>query len=452
MRILNQQIQALDKASMSLKRQADVPKREIVSGRGLQAPLSELAKNPFWTQGIPGGQKAIESVRKELEKLGFSLNDISQVSVDGTRQITRYSGALTDAGGKTTNLSLVTGKYGNILRSTQKNFRNFASAIQRNVIEVIKWTVAIGLVYGTMQKFQELLTQAIQTQARLADVQVALGASVGNLNIIFENAAVVAREMGTALTEVIEAYVLALRAAGRYTDETERVQKATQLLRDSMILAKLSGVEQSLALDTLVGALSQTGRELDQGVELLDKWVAVSKEANVSLGTLAESFAITSTAAENVGIDIDKLNGIIAAVAEVTTLSATEAGNAVRAFVSGFQTAEAEKALGRYGIAIRDARGELLSFIDVIETIVERQELGIITDRDVARISESIGGGARRGAQVNAFIENYSRVLELSVVSANASGDAQEALAVKLDTVETAITNLSNAFTELSHA
>ncbi len=459
--VLNAQIQTINQTASSYEQlfvsrqkaisKAHLPREAQQSTRGLTAPLGELADNPLWTQGIPGGQRAIENVRKELEKLGFSLDDISQVSVDGTRQITRYSGAMTDLGGKTTTVSLVTGKYGNVLRSTQKNFRNFASAIQRNVIEVIKWTVAIGLVYGTMQKFQELLTQAIQTQAKLADVQVALGTSAESLNTIFENAAVVAREMGTALTEVIEAYVISLRAAGRYADETERVQKATQLLRDSMILAKLSGVEQSLALDTLVGALSQTGRELDQGVELLDKWVAVSKEANVSLGTLAESFAITSTAAENVGIDIDKLNGIIAAVAEVTTLSATEAGNAVRAFVSGFQTAEAEKALGRYGIAIRDAKGELLSFIDVIETIVERQELGIITDRDVARISESIGGGARRGAQVNAFIENYSRVLELSVISANASGDAQEALAVKLDTVETAITNLANAFTELSH-
>ncbi len=460
--ILNAQIQTINQTASSYEQlfasrqkaisKAHLPREAQQSTRGLTAPLGELANNPLWTQGIPGGQRAIENVRKELEKLGFSLDDISQVSVDGTRQITRYSGAMTDLGGKTTTVSLVTGKYGNVLRSTQKNFRNFASAIQRNVIEVIKWTVAIGLVYGTMQKFQELLTQAIQTQARLADVQVALGASVGNLNIIFGNAAIVAREMGTALTEVIEAYVLALRAAGRYSDETERVQKATQLLIDSMILAKLSGVEQSLALDTLVGALSQTGRELDQGVELLDKWVAVSKEANVSLGTLAESFAITSTAAENVGLDIDKLNGVIAAVAEVTTLSATEAGNAVRAFISGFQTAEAEKALSRYGIAVRDAKGEFLSFVQVMETVVERQQLGIITDRDVARISESIGGGARRGAQVNALIENYSRVLELSVISANASGDAQEALALKLDTVETAITNLSNAFTELSHA
>lgn len=416
----------------------------------LSTTFDKLADNPLFVKSLPGGANAVKNITREFEKFNFSLENIKDVSIDGSRGITRYSASILDNFGKVRTATVVTDKWGNTLQSTQKNFRNFASAIQRNVGEVVKWTVAIGLVYGTMRKLQEVITFSIEIESKLADVQVVLGKTGANLNAIFESAAVISRELSVELTGVVEGYVLAIRAAGKYADETERAHMATALLKDSMILAKLSGLDQAVALDTLVGALSQTGRELDQGQELLDKWVAVAKEANVSLATLAESFAITSTAAENVGIDLDKLNGIIAAVAEVTTLSATESGNAVRAFVSGFQTVEAERALGKYGIAVRDARGELLSFVEVIEGIVSRQQMGIISDRDVAKISESIGGGARRGAQVNAFIENYARVLTLAEVSANASGDAQESLGIKLATVESALVNLSNAFTQLS--
>jgi TP901 family phage tail tape measure protein len=433
-----------------IQRTAEDFERLNESALQLGRPFDELADNRLFVETLPGGQRALENVTKEFGKLNFSLGDIKSVQEDASRGIVRYNASVVDSNGVVRSATVVTDKWGGILRSTQKNFRSFTSAIQRNVLEVVKWAVAVGLVYGSIRRLQELIRQSVEIQGKLADVQIAVSSAALNLNEIFDNAAVISRELGTSLSGVIDGYVLAFRAAGQVEDPTRRSAVATQLLRDSMILAKLSGLEHALALDTLVGALRQTNRPLTDGIELLDKWVAVSKEANVSMATLAESFAITSTAAENVGIDLDKLNGIIAAVAEVTTLSATESGNAVRAFISGFQTDEAEKELARYGISIRNAQGELLSFLEVIETIVARQGAGIISDRDVARISEAIGGGARRGAQVNAFLENYSRVLELSEVSANASGDAQDALSIKLGTVEAAITNLSNAFTELA--
>ncbi|MHA1304675.1 MAG: phage tail tape measure protein, partial [Candidatus Heimdallarchaeaceae archaeon] len=415
----------------------------------LQVPGSELF-SPAYIKNIQGGAYALKNVQAELEKVGFSMDDLTEVKSDLTRGITQFNAAVKDSSGHLRTASVVTDKHGNTVKSTQKHLRTFTDTIRRNIGEVFKWAVAVGVVYGGYRKLQELLQKAIDIQSKLIDVEISLSGAQLNVNKVFDSASTIASDLGIDLMGVTEGYVSAFRAVGSIEDPTLRATAATNLLRDSMILAKLSGMEHAQALDTLAGALRQTGKDFDAGQDLLDKWVAVSKNANVSLETLAESFAITATSAENVGIDIDKLNGIIATVAEVTTLSATESGNAVRAFISGFQTKEAEKELVKYGISIRDAKGELLSFVDVIETIVQRQKVGILSDRDVAQLSEAIGGGARRGAQVNAFLENYARVSQLAGVSANAFGDAQDALNLKLKAVETSSIRLDNAFTVLA--
>jgi hypothetical protein len=414
--------------------------------------FGRIFRDPANRQGIIGGERAVRNVEAALDKYGGKLKDLTAVQLEHGAGVVRWSAQLKGVPGVVTRATITTNRFGQVLGDTQRRFRSFGSAVARDIGEVLKWGIAVAIIYTPIRKLGDLMREATQIQAKLADVQVSLGQTTGNLNEIFSNASDISRELGVSLEGVIDGYVLAFRAAGNLTNPTERAAAATALLRDSMLLAKLSGLDQAIALDTLVGALRQTNRDLDQGVELIDKWVAISKVANVSIGTLAESFAITSTAAENVGVTIDTLNGIIAAVAEVTTLSATESGNAVRAFISGFQKDQSERELAAFGIAVRDVNGELRAFTSVIEDIIARKDIGLISDRELAKISEVIGGGARRGAQVNAFLENYARVQELAAVSANASGDAAEALAIKMDTLQSASQNLSNAFSELSRA
>ncbi len=397
-----------------------------------------------------GGTRQINTARTALGKMEMGLKNITDVTQDTSRGITRFTAQVGGAGLPLRRATVTVNQLGQQLKSTQRHLRTFGGAIVRDIVEVAKWTVAIAIVYAPLRRLQQTMQEMVQVEAKLADVQVALGASTSSLNLVWEESATVARELGVSVEGVIDGYVLAVRATANIREPGQKAAATVAVLKDSMVLAKLAGIDQAIAMDTLVGALRQLNMPLTEGSDLIDKWVAVSKAANVSLHTLAESFAITSTAAENVGIDMDHLNGIIAAVAEVTTLSATESGNAVRAFISGFQRDQSGRELAKFGIAVSSVTGELRSFTDVIEDIVERREIGLISDAELAKISEVIGGGARRGPQVNAFLSNYGRVQELAAISSEANGDAAEALAIKMDTLETATQNLNNAFTELS--
>lgn len=401
---------------------------------------------------IPGGEIAARNVAERIKALGFEIKDLNNTYIEGSTHSVRWSFLKQKEGEVTGRLSLVTDKYGTILQDMGTRFRGFWASVSRDITKVLQWGIAAGIIYGSMRKLNELIKESIIIQAKLADIEVALGSTTANLSAIFDNAARVAREFGTEVAGVIDGYLLAYRAAGQYTDEAQRTIIATQLLKDSMMLAKLAGIEQKQALDNLTAALRQMSMPLTEGSKLLDKWVAVTKVANVDLYTLSEGFAIVSGAAEGVGADVDRLSAVIAAFAEATQYSGTEVANAIRGFIAGFQTETSERQLARYGIAVRDVNGDLLDFTDVLDEIAKRYARGIISEKQLSDIANIMGGGWRRGAQLISLFKNWSRVADIYTASVNASGDAQDALALKMDTVQTALTNLKNAFSELARA
>ena len=396
------------------------------------------------------GSREADNLNKRLRELGFTTANFSKVTEEASSGIkTVRIEAEQGANGIRTYTAHID-RAGNVLDDTQKRFRTFGDAIVRDIVEVTKWTIAIGLVYGPMRKMQELLAESRKLQSDLVDTQITLGRTTTQLGQIFSNAAAIADETSSSIGGVIEGYNEALAATGGMENQAKRLVTTETLLKDSMILSKLAGIEQAQALDTLVGALRQAGLSLDQGYKLLDGWVAVSKKANVSLNQMASTFAIVGTAAQDVGMSFNELNALTGTLAEASKLSADETGNAIRGFISGFQSAKAEQILARYGIAVRNLEGDIRSFTDIMRELAVLKQEGVLSDKDVAAISNVVGGGFRRGAQFATVLQNWPRFLQLVEVSENAAGDATEALELKTATLESAVTRLNNAFSKLA--
>lgn len=413
---------------------------------GAEAPADY--KDVIQKLGLTG--RAATNLETKLSKLGLTSITSSSSVKELSTGINRVRLATEDSSGNVQQFTAHIDKAGNILDDTQKRFRTFGSAIIRDTVEVLKWTIAIGLIYGPIRKLNQLIEEATKLQSNLVDVQITLGKSQTDLRAVFSAAATVADDTSSSIVGVIEGYNEALAATGDLHNEAERAATTQALLKDSMILSKLAGIEQTVALDTLVGALRQQGMQLHEGISLLNAWVAVSKNSNVSLNQLASTYAIVGTAASDAGIKMDELNGIVGTLAESTKLSADEVGNAIRGFISGFQSAKSEQTLARYGIAVRNVSGEIRSFTDLMTELAVMSQRGVLSARDVAEITNVIGGGFRRGAQLATLMNDWSRALELTAVSENAAGDATIALELKMDTLESASIRLNNSFTALA--
>ena len=400
--------------------------------------------------GIPGGAKGFANFNQQLQQLELTGAKLTGQYEDVTNGVRRFTFEQKLSNGVVRSGEIAIDRLGNVLKRSSASFRGFTDSVIRDTLKFTEWTLAIGLVFLPIRTLQGLMEKAKTTQEALAKATVAVGAATVDTNEILGASVTIAQATGSSLQGVIEGYAAAYAATGGLGSQAQRTAVAQNLLLESMILSKLAGVEQGQALDTLVGILRQTNRELTDGRSVIDSFVAVSRQANVTINSLASAFAIVGTAAEDAGINFDELNGLAAALAESTKLSADETGNAIRGFISGFQSAKAEEVLGRFGIAVRNANGEVRNFTDVFQQLARLKQEGILDESAVREITNAVGGGFRRGAQFATLLENYSRFAQLTTVSATASGEAAEALAIRMDTLETATKKLGNSLTNLA--
>ncbi len=405
------------------------------------------------------GQVRSKNIEAFAKKQGFGLEDLKTLQVlEPSGAVVAKFNQLDEASNVMRKLEISTDKFGVVTDRTNKRLLSFTDSVIRNTSEVLRWSIGVGIIYGGMAKLQELVTLAIDNEAKLADVTVTLGNAQRAVNDIFADAADVANLAGESINDVLEAYTMTYRAVGGVADPIERTTAANKLLNDSMILNKLSGLDSAESIDVLSGSLRQLqGKEetvsnaFGRGTELLDKWVATTRRANVDLATLATAFSVTGETALSSGMSIEELNAVIAVLSEkIGGLGGKETGNAVRALIGGVYQEQAAEILNRYGIAVKDSSDQMRDFLDISEDIYNLYRSGLISEDQLNKISYVLGGGVRRGQQYRAFLSDQQRIQEIVVAQENATGAAQEALARKTDTTQTAITKLGNSFQTLA--
>jgi TP901 family phage tail tape measure protein len=394
-------------------------------------------------QAFANQSGGIDKANQALSKYGLTLNNVTGFYKDLNSGVARFSVTGTD--GVSTAMGAMD-QFGNSTIHAARNAQTLAQNVGRNIEKVVEWAIATTVLYTVMNSVMTAGKELQDIEETMIDISIATGAAGEELNRYYQAALDVANLTGSDVTETMEAQAKAYRAAG---SEGDRFGTANILLKDSMILSRLATMEQSKALDTLVAALRQSGMELTEGQSLLDKWVRTSQIAGVSIEDLAESFAITADVATTVGVTLDELNGVIAVLAEKTTLSGTEVGNAARTMFAGITSDEAVSTLGEFGIAVRTVGGDMRDWMDINQDVVDMINAGILNDEQINKLANAIGGGSRRGPQLITLWRNFGAVSTIAGESMNASGEAADAMQIKLDSLQAAINELHNAFNEL---
>lgn len=424
--------------------------REVRLDIGTGEELNRLKEMQAVFKEFGAPVSSINRLNSSLKGMGLTLEDVTHKELQANDGLLRLSFSGKSAAGVVRRQTVLLNKQGEIVSSVKQKYEGLTGAISNNIVKVMNWGIAIGLVYGTFRKFQEAISEMIELESALADIQIITGRSSSEMGDALNQLANAAERTGLTLGQAAQGFESALRASSSAANETERMAMAQQLLADSLVYARLANLDTATAIDTLIGALKQSGIELDNAEGLLDKWVATSKSAKVSLQDLGESFAITAAQAKAVGVDIDELNGIIGAIAEVTTLSSTEIGNLARRMLSALESPTAVAALQEHGIAVKNLEGDYRDWMDVINDLYLAYEAGAISEKQLSAIGKVLGGGVRGGPQVVATVKAWGRQNEIAAASAEASGDAAEALGIKMDTLKGAASDLTVAFSMLA--
>lgn len=219
-------------------------------------------------------------------------------------------------------------------------------------------------------------------------------------------------------------------------------------------------IPASESVKLLTSSLKGMKLSASEAISVVDKLTKLDMKSATSAQELAQALSKVANSARLAKVSQDEILSILSVGIETTQQSGDVIGTAVRSLLARFSNVKASKfggsgeetegtlndteaVLSKIGIRIRNASGEMRSFMDVLDDVAEKWD----TLDDVSRNAISTAMAGTRQKEIFAsIIENYDRVKELIGESANAAGTANEKYSAYMDSMEAATKRLQNAW------
>jgi len=390
-------------------------------------PQTKLQSAMSLFQGTQAQTTAQQSLTKALQDTGLTLDNIAKSEKDSASGLTRITLASQTAGNASNRLTVILNKQGKVVQDLRTRYSGFFGSLQKNFSRVMRFALVSSVIYKGLNQLQQipaLLGDIDEATSRLSAIS---GRSLSEVNGYFNGIIQAARTFGVEATDALSGAEAALQAVGGKDQG-----KATALLTDSMLIAKVTGDSLAGSLDMLVAALSQYDLELDNGSKLIGKWIGLNRVYNVSMTQLARTYSVAGTQARDfIGTTdeaMDTFNGMITVLAKLTPMSSSQLGNFFKTTLTNFSSPTVESGLAGYGISIRDANHDLRNVQDVMEDIynytVKFQARSPDALANITRIWG--GGGSKQATQLATLIQNWDQVDEATKASAMSAEQAAE--------------------------
>jgi TP901 family phage tail tape measure protein len=274
----------------------------------------------------------------------------------------------------------------------------FTKSMEAANARVLAFGASVGVLNSVIQGFKSLVTTTIEVEKSLADINSVLQGSGAQLNKFKKDIFDVARETGNSFKTVSEA---ALELSRQGLPANEVVTR----LKDSMILARLSGLDAAQSVEGLTAAVNSFSKEGLTSSQVLNKISNAAAKYAVSERDLIEGFKRSASVAQQAGVSIDELGGIITAVQQKSARGGAVIGNSFKTIFTRIQRPESLKLLEEIGVKVLDLKGNVVPATKLLEGLASK--ISGLNDVEVASITEKIGGGFQIAPLLSA-LDDYS--------------------------------------------
>lgn len=301
----------------------------------------------------------------------------------------------------------------------------------------------------------QVVTNVVELDKAMTDLQIASGLNRTQVRGLMEDYGQLAQAIGATTLEVAE-------AADGWLRQGYSMQETSELIKSSMMLSKLGQMSSDDATKALTSSLKGYQLQASSATDVVSKLVAVDMEAAASAGGLATAMSQTATLADQTGISMDRLIGIVATLMDVSQQSGESVGTAVKSMLArlgnikagrlidpetGESLSDVETVLNNIGVKLRINATEWRDYQDVLDDVAAKWSgLNETQQRAVAVAL----GQTRRQEQFNILMANYDKVRQFTETAANATGTAERKYLNYMDSVEAKINTLKASWESLS--
>ena len=303
-------------------------------------------------------------------------------------------------------------------------------------------------IIGSIKEFDTLETQLRLTKTMNKETATSM----------IKDYKAVADELGTTTQAVTAASVTFLR-------QGRNIKDTNNLIKQSAILAKVGFMQENEAAELLTATLNGFKLKANDAASVVDLVAYTDTIAATSAQELMTAFQYVASSASVAGIEVEKLNAMIATSSEVTRLSASTIGQAYKTMISRLQQVKVgalvdsesgedlsnvDKMLKQYGIHIMDNNNKMKEGDQILEEFAEKWKSW---GNDTAKKREAIEAlaGTRQGNIAMSLFDNWDRYEEiLSDTEQNARGSASDKMKASTESINTSIARLQNTLKDFA--
>lgn len=322
------------------------------------------------------------------------------------------------------------------------------------------WAVMAAAAREARQALSQLYTNVVRLDGALTQISIVTGTSGDALKSYANDAANVAKEVGSTTSAIISS--------------TETYARLGYSLQDSLNLADITAqyanvaaVDTESATSALTSIMKGFGFDPSEMEGVVDKLVKVGQEYAISAGELGDAMQRGGAALAAGGASFDEALAIMTA-GNAATQNADTVGNALKTVSARIRSATAE--LTEMGEEVDDIvtstskyRAEIkaLSGVDIMESDGQTYRSVYNILKDIAEVYDSLSdinkaqlledlAGKRNAQVVASIITNIDDLTGSYEAAQNAAGTLATANETYLDSIQGKMNQLSTSYEQLS--
>lgn len=246
--------------------------------------------------------------------------------------------------------------------SISKDADQFEASLKSAEARVLAFTSVTAQLFAFQRVMEEIARTTIAVDKSLRDINVVLGLSNSQLKQFSEQLFAVARLTGQSFDEVS-------KAAGEFARQGLTVEETLKRTRDAAILSRLALIDSVTATETLTATVNSFQKSLLTTTDVINKFSKVDQNFAVSSADLAEAISRVGSTAQDAGVSLDELIGLVTSTQQITSRGGAVIGNAFKTIFTKLNNPETLNYLDSLGVKVRDASGEALSASTILQNL-----------------------------------------------------------------------------------
>lgn len=405
----------------------------------------------------------LSQYRKQLEEVKTAYNAVRDPNFKST-SIENQTAKMADLDAKWKAFRQTEQQVSKEMASFQNKTGNYKGGLFDEFVEGVSrkfgWAVMAAAAREARQALSQLYTNVVQLDGALTQISIVTGTSGDALKSFANDAANVAKEVGSTTSAIISS--------------TETYARLGYNLQDSLNLADITAQYANVAAtdtDSATAALTSImkgfGFDPSEMEGVVDKLVKVGQEYAISAGELGDALQRGGAALAAGGASFDESLALLTA-GNAATQNAETVGNAMKTVSARIRSATSE--LTEMGEEVDDLvtstskyRAEIksLSGVDIMESDGKTYRSVYNILKDIAEVYDSLSdinkaqlledlAGKRNAQVVASIITNIDDLTGSYEAAQNAAGTLATANETYLDSVQGKMNQLSTSYEQLS--